>query len=130
MTNNRGSDQIGNIDLVDPPGQNYKKDIVDLVTIVGMKFYNNTPASLFFNYNGESLSESVFLTADTYNKHDKNAVKVINCRGQLIGFVSATEAKRVKEQYKLYEHVILFSFPNLTDNCISFSGYKYIIGLS
>lgn len=32
--------------------------------------------------------------------------------------------------YSGYEHVILFSFPNLTDNCISFSGYKYIIGLS
>lgn len=98
---------IDNLEFIDPILDG-KKDITRIFFVAGVRHYLNCDGDDCLKAIAITRGDEVFLKKDSENKHDTNAVQVLDCSGKILGYIpryySSSVTKLLETKKKISCH--------------------------
>lgn len=99
---------IDNLEFIDPI-LDVEKDITRIFFVAGVRHYLNCDGDDCLKAIAITRGDEVFLKKDSENRHDTNAVQVLDCSGRILGYVpryySSSVTKLLETKKKILCHV-------------------------
>lgn len=99
---------IDNLEFIDPI-LDVEKDITRIFFVAGVRHYLNCDGDHCLKAIAITRGDEVFLKKDSENRHDTNAVQVLDCSGRILGYIpryySSSVTKLLETKKKILCHV-------------------------